>query len=115
LGAFRYSDEEGTPSYRSGPVVTPRLSYERFRKVMALGRRISRERNRRLKATRVEVLVEGFADAQGYVRVGRHRGQAPEVDGVTYLVSCQAPLGEIIEARVLKTGAHDLVAEPIQD
>jgi ribosomal protein S12 methylthiotransferase len=113
LGAFRYSDEEGTPSYRTGPLPSPQQTYQRFRQVMALGRRISRENNRALRQSVVDVLVEGVADPQGFVRVGRHRGQAPEVDGVTYLVSCQAPVGAIIAARVIKTGAHDIVAEPI--
>jgi ribosomal protein S12 methylthiotransferase len=113
LGAFRYSDEEGTRSFGGRPAVSARDSYDRFRKVMALGRRISRERNQRLKGAVVEVLVEGPADQQGYVLVGRHRGQAPEVDGATYLVSCQARVGEIIRARIIKTGAHDLVAEPV--
>jgi ribosomal protein S12 methylthiotransferase len=113
LGAFRYSDEEGTPSFGGRPSVSARRSYDRFRKVMALGRRISRERNQRLLGSLVEVLVEGPADEQGYVLVGRHRGQAPEVDGATYLVSCQARVGDILQARVIKTGAHDLVAEPV--
>lgn len=112
LGAFRYSDEDGAPSYQTYPVVSPRDSYRRFRRVMALGRRISGERNAKLIGSQIEVLVEGFADDHAYVLVGRHCGQAPEVDGVTYLVSSNARPGDIVEARVIKTGAHDLVAEP---
>ncbi len=113
LGAFRYSDEEGTASYNTGPAVPPRLSYQRLRQVMALGRRLSRERNRGMRGERIEVLVEGAADEQGWVLVGRHAGQAPEVDGVTYLVSCEAQRGERIQGRVIKTGPYDLVVEPV--
>jgi ribosomal protein S12 methylthiotransferase len=112
LGAFRYSDEEGTPSFATGPLPAPAESYRRFRQVMALGRRHSEQRNRSLRGSEIEVLVEGGADRDGYVRVGRHRGQAPEVDGVTYLVSSRAQIGDMVRARVVKTGAHDLVAKP---
>jgi ribosomal protein S12 methylthiotransferase len=113
LGAFRYSDEEGTAAHGTGPAVSRRDSYGRWRKVMALGRRESRRRNRALKGTALEVLVEGFADQEGYVLVGRHPGQAPEVDGVTYVASSEARPGEIVRVRVTRGGDFDLVAEPI--
>ena len=61
----------------------------------------------------VRVLVEGSADDLGYVLEGRHRGQAPEVDGKTYLVSSDARVGEIMDARVVSNSDHDLLAEPI--
>lgn len=113
LGAFRYSDEEGTASHATGPTVPPRVSYQRWRQVMALGRCISRKRNRELKGETVEMLVEEAADERGWVLVGRHAGQAPEVDGVTYLVSSAARRGDRIRGRVIKTGPFDLVVEPV--
>ncbi len=112
LGAFRYSNEEGTASFDMEPKTAPRDSYNRLRKVMALSRRISRENNRARKGQLLEVLVEDPADEQGYVLSGRHLGQAPEVDGATYIVSSEARIGEIIRARVIKTGDFDLVVEP---
>lgn len=113
IGAFRYSPEEGTRSYSSRPLVPPGVSYRRYRKVMALGRRISKRRNRALKGELLDVLIEGFADSDRFVLVGRHQGQAPEVDGVTYVVSSTALPGDLIRARVTKTDAFDLVVEPI--
>jgi ribosomal protein S12 methylthiotransferase len=113
LGVFRYSDEEGTPSYKSQPVVSRRDSYNRQRKIMALQRTISKNNNRLRKGELVEVIVEGVADDHGYVLKGRHHGQAPEIDGVTYLVSSAAKQGQVIEARVTKTDAYDLVVEPV--
>jgi ribosomal protein S12 methylthiotransferase len=114
LGAFRYSDEEGTPSFGSGPVVPPRISYARQRRVLAVQRRISRELGRKLVGSRLDVLVERAADDAGYVLEGRHPGQAPEVDGVTYLVDCAAAPGEIVRARVTRATDYDLVAEPVR-
>jgi ribosomal protein S12 methylthiotransferase len=113
LGAFRYSNEEGTASFAMPNPVSKRDAYNRFRKVMALQRRISRAKNSALCGNIVEVLVEESADEMGYVQKGRHEGQAPEVDGVTYLVSSNARPGELIQARIIQTGDFDIVAEQI--
>jgi len=113
LGAFRYSAEEGTASARSGEPVSKRVSYDRWRRIMAAQRKIARRLNRALVGTEIEVLVEAPDDDRGFVLRGRHRGQAPEVDGVTYLVSCEARRGDIVRARVIDSSDHDLVAEPL--
>lgn len=115
LGAFRYSDEEGTPSFGTGPTVGKRDSYNRLRKVLALGRKISMEKGRRLRGKTVEVLIEDAADEDGFVLKGRHRGQAPEVDGCTYVVSTSARLGEMVSCRVTESDAFDLVAEAMAE
>jgi ribosomal protein S12 methylthiotransferase len=111
LGVFRYSDEAGTPSCGTGPAVPPRVSYNRQRRVLAVQRRISRELNRALVGAEIDVLVERAADECGFVLEGRHAGQAPEVDGVTWLANCCAAPGAIIRARVVRATDHDLVAE----
>lgn len=113
LGVFRYSDEEGTVSHGAKDPVSARDSYNRFRKVMALQRRISKTRQRALLNQKLEVLVEDAADKDGYVLAGRHAGQAPEIDGVTYLVSTTARRGDVIRAQVVETGDYDLVARGV--
>jgi ribosomal protein S12 methylthiotransferase len=114
LGVFRYSPEEGTASFDMQTPVSAKLSYNRFRKLMSLQKRIGKKRNQALLGTTVEVLVESPADDAGYVLAGRHRGQAPEVDGVTYLVSSSAAPGNIVQARVSQVGDYDIVAEEIE-
>jgi ribosomal protein S12 methylthiotransferase len=114
LGVFRYSDEAGTPSFGTGPAVPPRVSYDRQRRVLAVQRRISRELGRALVGSTTAVLVERAADDAGWVLAGRHPGQAPEVDGVTYLVDCAAAPGEIVRVRVTRATDYDLVAEPVR-
>ncbi len=111
LGAFRYSPEEGTASLAVRGRVPGRDSYNRYRTLMARQRRIGRARNREMQGRIVEVLVEGPADDGGYVLVGRHRGQAPEVDGVTYIVSSDVAPGNIVRAKVVQAGDYDLVAD----
>ena len=38
-----------------------------------------------LRGREIEVLVEGPSDESEYVLMGRHEGQAPEIDGQVYL------------------------------
>ena len=113
LGAFRFSPEEGTRAFQLTGTVPPRDAYNRFRKVMAVQRKIGRKRKKALVGETLPVLVEGFADDDGYVRVGRHIGQAPEVDGLTYIVSSDAPPKSIVECRVVEAGDYDIVVEPV--
>ena len=113
LGVFRYSPEEGTAAFSFDGVVSKRDSYNRHRRMMALQRRIAKERKKRLIGRKLPVLIEDFADEDGYVRVGRHIGQAPEVDGLTYVVSSDAPPKAIIECEVTEAGDFDLVAAPV--
>ena len=113
LGVFRYSDVEGTFSYKKEPQVSKRDSYNRWRKIMATQRKIAAKNARDMIGQTVEVLVESTADDQGFVLQGRHSGQAPEIDGVTYLVSCTASPGDIVAARIIDSKIHDLVAEPM--
>jgi ribosomal protein S12 methylthiotransferase len=113
LGAFRYSDEEGTFSFKQGAKISKQISYNRWRKVMSVQREIVKKINSSMKGREVEVLVEEMADDSGFVLKGRHAGQAPDIDGVTYLVSSDAKPGDIVKAKIIDLKGHDLVAEPI--
>ena len=45
---------------------------------------------------------------------GRHRGQAPEIDGVVYINDGVASPGDIVKIKVEQTGEHDLVGGIIE-
>ncbi len=65
LGVFSYSDEETSGSYALDGKVDGRTIYQRKRKLMAIQRRISAKRNKRLVGTQFPVLVEGPSNADG--------------------------------------------------
>jgi len=52
-------------------------------------------------------------DADG-TAVARHAGQAPVVDGVTYVESCQASCGEFVNVRCNARQDYDLLAKPTE-
>ena len=113
LGAFRFSPEEGTASFDQPEKVSKRDAYNRYRRVMAVQRRISRQRCRARRGDTLEVLVEGMSEDSPLVFVGRHAGQAPEVDGVVYLDRPAEP-GTMVTVRITDSGDYDLFGEVVE-
>jgi ribosomal protein S12 methylthiotransferase len=58
----------------------------------------------------IEVLVDGISDESEYLLDGRHEGQAPDIDGKVILLDGTAQPGTFVQARVMQTTAHDLIA-----
>ena len=75
-------------------------------------RQISREQNAEQLDQEVDVLVERKSPDSDLVWIGRTSGQAPEIDGVTFLGNIEglAP-GKIVRARINQTNDYDLVGE----
>lgn len=115
VGVFRYSDEEGVASHEQDGKVPARVSFARYRKLMAIQRPIARAHNRSLLGQEIDVLVDGVSDEHEFVMQGRHAGQAPEIDGVVYLSGGEVRPGQMVRARVTQVTDYDLVAEVIDE
>jgi ribosomal protein S12 methylthiotransferase len=114
LGVFSYSDEETSSSYHLDAKVDKRTIYLRKRKLMALQRRISLARNKRLIGSELPVLVEGPSKETGLLWEARLSTQAPEIDGICYINDfgpAEARPGEIRILRVTEAHDYDLVGE----
>ena len=114
LGCFQYSDEEGTAAFEMGGKIPKRTIERRWRQIMALQRRINREQNAAMIGRRLEVLVEGASDESEHLLVGRHQGQAPEVDGQVYLNDGFAYPGDLVTVEVTEAHEYDLVGKIIE-
>ena len=95
--------------------VKPLVANNRWRKLMGLQRKIARAKNRARIGTELEVLVEGPSEEHELVMKGRHRGQAPEIDGQVYLSGGEVFAGEIRKVRVTQASDYDLVADVIDE
>ncbi|MBK8171530.1 MAG: 30S ribosomal protein S12 methylthiotransferase RimO [Sandaracinaceae bacterium] len=111
VGVFRYSKEEGTRSHDMDADVPAKVSAARHRKLMSLQRPISRKKLKAMIGQDIEVLVEGESDESEYLLEGRHRGQAPEIDGKIYLANGTAKPGTLMRARITAAADYDLVAD----
>lgn len=103
LGVFPYSREEGTPAYGMPSQVPERTKEERARRVRDAQADLLAARNRSQIGQTLDVLVEKTGP-RGRA-TGRHRGQAPEVDGSVVLSGFEGEPGSIVRARV--TGAKE--------
>ncbi|MDI1433771.1 30S ribosomal protein S12 methylthiotransferase RimO [Polyangium sorediatum] len=115
VGVFRYSDEESSRSADMPDKVTARVASNRYRKLMSLQRRIAHKKNSALIGRELEVLVEGTSDEHEFVQMGRHRGQAPDIDGQVYLSGGEARPGEIRRVRITQASDYDLVGELLDE
>ena len=114
VGVFRYSDEPSASSSGLPDKVPARTAAARAKKIMALQRPISRNKNRALIGRELEVLVEGPSEEHELVMAGRHAGQAPEIDGAVYLSGEVLP-GRIRKAYITQASDYDLVGEVIDE
>jgi ribosomal protein S12 methylthiotransferase len=114
VGVFRYSDEETARSNDLAGKVKTITAASRWRKLMTLQRKIARDKNQAFVGRELEVLVEGPSEEHELVMMGRHRGQAPDVDGQVYLSGDVVP-GEMRRVRVTLASDYDLVGDVVYE
>lgn len=115
LGVFTYSPEEDTPAAAMANQVPGELAEERRQRLMGLQRAISFEQQNALVGQELPVLVEGISEETDLLLQGRHPGQAPEIDGLTYISSGDARPGDVVRIRVEEAGDYDVaggIVEP---
>lgn len=113
VGIFQYSREENSAAYGLPNQVPQRIKEERYRRAMDLQQQISLELNHELLGEELPVLLECYCEESDLVLIGRHRGQAPDVDGVVYLGRNDLQPGRIVTARIIEAYPYDLVGEVI--
>jgi ribosomal protein S12 methylthiotransferase len=111
VGVFQYSDEESCTSHELADKVDDETTEERANALIDLQRGISRKKNEARIGSELKVLVEGPSEESELVMVGRHAGQAPDVDGVVYLSHGPVQPGTFCTARVDSVLDYDLLAE----
>ena len=117
LGAFAYSIEEGTAAAAMPDQVPDEVKAERLDRVMEHQREISWQSNRDWVGRRAQVLVDERTPGEaGNDAVGRTGGQAPEVDGRTFLTgfgSASVSPGDIVEVEIVDADDYDLTGRLI--
>jgi ribosomal protein S12 methylthiotransferase len=108
VGVFPYSPEEGTPAAEMPDQVPARTRVARAQRIRDIADVIGFDRVAALVGRTLEVLVEGV-DEEG-TTVGRHRGQAPEIDGVV-LLDTPCAVGAIVNAEITGSLGYDLIGE----
>jgi len=111
LGVFCYSREEGTPAAEMPDQVSERIKRERHKKLMRTQARVSFKHNRTLVDSEEDVLVEGYSEETELLLKGRSSRQAPDVDGLVYITSGNANVGDIVRLKITDSSDYDLIGE----
>jgi ribosomal protein S12 methylthiotransferase len=111
MGAFTYSQEEGTAAGAMSGQVAPRVKERRRHRLMERQRDISWAYHQTLIGQRLRVLVDRFSDEERMWE-GRYEGQAPEIDGVVYLRGKTLAPGMFVQVEVTEATEYDLIGEP---
>jgi ribosomal protein S12 methylthiotransferase len=109
LGGFAYSPEPGTPSAEMSGRVPQGKTRRRLERLLEVQEPISLERRRRLEGQVLQVLVEGVHEETDHLLVGRHHGQAPDIDGRVLINDGLAPAGTFAQVEITRGYADDLV------
>lgn len=111
VGVFTFSREEGTPSYHMENQISAKLKNKRRGQVMALQKRISLGKNKKMVGKILPVLIEGPSDQSPLVLSGRIAQMAPDaIDGEVLVLSGEGAPGEIVFCEITKAHHYDLEA-----
>jgi ribosomal protein S12 methylthiotransferase len=112
-GAFKYSQEEGTPAGVMTGQVPDEVKEERYERLMQVQSEVSLEKNKSLIGSVHEGFIEGRENGNYIARIA---SQAPEVDGQTYVKrNQQLKDGDLVRIRITDADIYDLYGEIVPE
>ncbi len=115
MGVFEYSDVDNAGSYELNEKVDAETITDRRNRLMAIQKKVSREKLRAFKGRTAMALVEGPSKENPLVWEARLQGMAPDIDGKVYLTDIEladgraAETGDVARVEITKTDAYDLI------
>ena len=120
MGVFEYSDVDNAESFPLDGKVDTETVADRRNRLMALQKKISREKLRAHKGRTETALVEGPSMDNPLVWEARLESMAPDIDGKLYLTDIELPTGEVactgdvVQVHIEKTDAYDLIGRVVE-
>ncbi|MFO7819085.1 MAG: 30S ribosomal protein S12 methylthiotransferase RimO [Halanaerobacter sp.] len=115
LGAFTYSQEEGTAAAKMDCQIPQDRKEERYQRVMKLQSDISYRKNQEWVGEELEVLVEDYQSRKPRIMLGRSQREAPEeIDGAVFIKDTAAEKGEFITVEITEAQEYDLIGVEVR-
>ncbi len=120
MGVFEYSDVDNANSHGLDEKVDAETTTDRRNRLMAIQKKISREKLRPWKARTATALIEGPSKDNPLVWEARLEGMAPDIDGKLYLTDIELPSGETAETgdvarvEIIKADTYDLIGRVME-
>lgn len=113
LGAFAYSQEEGTPAAKMPNQVDEDIKKRRQEIIMDEQSRIAQELNEEKIGKTIEVLCEGY-DKLAECNFGRSAADAPDIDGKVFFTAKKRPKpGTFVNVKITDVCDYDLTGEMV--
>jgi len=120
MGVFEYSDVDNAGSFALDGKVEPQVITDRRNRLMAIQKKISKEKLKNCKGRTETALIEGPSKNNPLVWEARLQGMAPEIDGKLYLTDIELPdgrfadTGDAASVEITKTDAYDLIGRVVE-
>lgn len=109
VGAFTYSEEEGTHAAKMKGHISQKIKLARQKELMKTQKKVSRKKLKNMIGKRVKVLVEGVSEETNLPPQARTEFQAPDIDGVIYIDEGRPNTGEFNWVEITDSSDYDLV------
>ena len=109
LGAFTYSEEEGTTAESLEDNVSRETKNERKNKIIELQHGISLEKNEAFIGKTMKVLVD---QCENNIGVGRTEFDSPEIDNIVQ-INGKVKKGEFVNVKIEKVNEFELIGKPL--
>ena len=109
LGAFTYSEEEGTTAEVLEDNVSRETKNERKNKIVELQHGISLEKNEAFVGKTMKVLVD---QCENDIGVGRTEFDSPEIDNIVQIKG-KVKKGEFVNVKIEKVNEFELIGKPL--
>ena len=120
MGVFEYSDVDNAASFSLDAKVAAEVISARRNRLMAIQKKISREKLKNWKGRTETALLEGPSKENPLVWEARLQGMAPEIDGKLYLTDIELPdgrfadTGDAARVEITQTDTYDLIARVVE-
>ena len=115
LGAFMYSKEEGTPAASFKNQIHGNTKKSRYNKLMQKQQEIVRKKLEEQIQKQDTVLVEDISFDSKFL-IGRTKNQAPDIDGITYIINenNENCINNFVDVKITKVLDYDVQAQIIK-
>ena len=108
VGAFTYSQEEGTPAALYEGQIDEETKEKRLDILMTIQNKVSSELMKAKTGKKDKVIIEGY-DEDELCYVGRSSCDTPDVDGIAYVYSeDELFAGQIVDVEIVDSGEYDI-------
>lgn len=111
IGVFTYSKEDGTPAEKLKDQIHHATKKRRYRKIMSIAQKASKEKLEKHKGKEYEALIETKTFDEKYY-IGRTYMDIPETDGVVFIENTKPNLEETwVKCKIIDVKDYDLIGK----